>query len=170
MTRAYSCRILESNMALKTKFDETTIGVGDTVKVQQEIVEGEKKRLQSFEGMVIGIKGRDKGESITIRRIGTAQIGIEKIFPVKSPSIKNIEVIKHGYTGTRHAKLYYTRDKSKKEIELIYSRASRKNVTKKEKAKTPSKKTAKSKTTKNSKKAGDKKTAKSTKKTINKGK
>lgn len=150
-------------MALKTKFDETTIGVGDTVKVQQEIVEGEKKRLQTFEGMVIGIKGRDKGESITIRRIGTAQIGIEKIFPVKSPSIKNIEVIKHGYTGTRHAKLYYTREKSKREIELIYSRAKRKNVSTK-KTKIASKKTKK--TTK--KKVKSKKSTKPTKKSTNK--
>ncbi len=157
-------------MALKTKFNETTIGVGDTVKVQQEIVEGKKKRLQSFEGMVIGIKGRDKGESITIRKIGAAQIGIEKIFPIKSPTIKNIDVIKHGYTGTRHAKLYYTRGKSKKEIELISSRASRKNVTKKEKTKTSGKKSVKPKTTKKSKKTSGKKSAKSTKKPSKKGK
>lgn len=101
----------------------TKFGVGDTVRVVQTITEGDKKRLQAFEGIVIGIKGRNVNKSITVRRIGTAQIGIERIYPLASPSIEKIEVVKSGVRGVRRAKLYYIRDKSRKEIEKIYSRA-----------------------------------------------
>lgn len=130
-------------MALKASHKETEFGVGDQIKVFQKIKEGEKERLQVFEGVVLGIKGRGENKSFTVRRIGVQQIGIERIFPLSSPSIERIEVIREGVKGTRRAKLYYIRNKPKKEIEKIYSRAvkrSQKPKQKPKRAKSPSKK------------------------------
>lgn len=109
----------------------TKFGVGDTVRVVQKITEGDKKRLQTFEGIVIGIKGRNINKSVTVRKVGTAQIGIERIYPLASPSIEKIEVVKSGIRGVRRAKLYYIRGKSRKEIEKIYSRAGARELAKK---------------------------------------
>ena len=109
-------------MSIKVNFKDTEFGVGDRVKVTQKIIEGEKKRSQVFEGMVIGIKGRQENKSFTVRRIGSVLIGIERIFPLKSPGIENIQIVKYGVKGSRKAKLYYTRDKSTREISKIYSR------------------------------------------------
>ncbi|MBX4206017.1 50S ribosomal protein L19 [Candidatus Microgenomates bacterium] len=114
-------------MALKATIKETTFGVGDTVRVIQRIKEdADKERLQAFEGMVIGIKGRGNEKTFTVRRIGAQRVGIERIFPVSSPAISAIEMVRDGTSGIRHAKLYYTRTKPKKEIETIYSRANKK--------------------------------------------
>lgn len=112
-------------MAIKTTHKDEKFGVGDTVKVFQKIKEGEKTRLQVFEGMVIGIKGRGTGKSFTVRRIGEAKVGIEKIFPIESPVVDHVEVIRTGMKGARHAKLYFTRSKAKRDIEEIYSRTLR---------------------------------------------
>lgn len=128
-------------MALKVFHKETEFGVGDAVRVWQKIQEGDKFRLQAFEGMVLGIKGRDIGATFTVRRIGTQRIGIERIFPVNAPTIEKIEVVRKGTEGVRQAKLYYTRTKSKRQIEDIYSRATSKNQpTKKAKPKKKSSK------------------------------
>ena len=113
-------------MALFAKHNETKFGVGDTVRVTQTVVENEKKRNYSFEGMVIGIKGRDQGKTFTVRRVGEAKVGIERIFPLHSTIIQSIEVVKPGHKGVRRSKLYYSRDKSRKEIDLISSRFTRK--------------------------------------------
>ena len=107
-------------MALKAKHKNNQFGVGDLIRVSQRIKEGKKERLQAFEGMVIGIKGRGNQKTFTVRRIGAQQIGIEKIYPLNLPTIEKIEVVKRGTSGIRRAKLYYTRDKSKKEIDRIY--------------------------------------------------
>ncbi len=114
-------------MALITKHKDTSFGVGDEVKVHLNVKEGDKSRKQVFEGMVIGIKGRDAGKSFTVRRIGAAKVGIEMIVPLNTPSLEKVEVVRSGTEGVQHAKLYYVRNKSKKEIEKIYSRASKKN-------------------------------------------
>lgn len=140
-------------MALIATHNDTSFGVGDRVKVIQKIKEGEKTRLQSFEGMVIAIRGRQENKTFTVRRIGEAQIGIEKIFPVSTPTIERVEVVKKGLPGVRRAKLYYTRDKSRKEVEKIYSRANRKETAKKTQSVASSnKKTAKKSPKKSSKK------------------
>lgn len=118
-------------MALFASHKETQFGVGDRIRVIQKIKEGERTRSYSFEGMVLGIKGRDVNRSFTVRRIGAGQIGIERIYPLASPTIEKIEVLRRGKEGVRHAKLYYSRDKSKKEIEKIFSRAARKIKAKK---------------------------------------
>ena len=123
-------------MAIKAKHKDITFGVGDRVKVTQNIKEGEKVRLQVFDGIVIGIRGEEENKSFTVRRIGVQQIGIERIYPLISPSIEKVEVVRHGTKGIKRAKLYYIRDKSKKEIEKIYSRVSIQDVENVKKKKT----------------------------------
>lgn len=129
-------------MALKTLHNETEFGVGDRIKVHQKIKEGEKERTQIFEGMVIALKNRQEGKTVTIRRIGVGNIGIERIFPLTSPLLEKIEVVKRGTMGVRHAKLYFTREKSPREIAEIYARTQSREETQKE-IKKPSKKKAK---------------------------
>ncbi|HLD70611.1 MAG TPA: 50S ribosomal protein L19 [Negativicutes bacterium] len=89
---------------LKTMPD---IRPGDTVKVHQKIKEGDKERIQIFEGLVIARKhGKGINSTITVRKV-VEQIGVERIFPVHSPSIAKIEVVKSG--KVRRSKLYYLR-------------------------------------------------------------
>jgi large subunit ribosomal protein L19 len=113
-------------MSIKIKINSKEFCVGDLVRVTQKVEESGKQRLQVFEGIVIAIKGSASGKSFTVRRIGVQKIGIEKIFPINSPTISDITVVKKGGRGIRRAKLYYIRGKSKKEIEQIYNRTSKK--------------------------------------------
>ena len=143
-------------MALTAQHGETTFGVGDKVKVFQKIKEGDKMRSQAFEGMVIGIKGRGENKSFTVRRIGVGQIGIERIYPLFAPTIEKIEVKRKGTRGVKRAKLYYTRDKPKREIEKIYTRATRREEAKGEKAKVKRTKKVRKKKAKTKSKAATK--------------
>jgi len=120
-------------MALFATHNETKFGVGDVVRVNQKITEGDKSRVQTFEGVIMRIKGREMGKSILVRRIGAQQVGIERIYPLHSPIIQSIEVVRNGTRGIKRSKLYYTRDKSRKEINKIYSRANRREEAKKAK-------------------------------------
>jgi len=87
---------------------------GDTVRVWQKIKEGEKTRLQAFEGIVIARKhGREAGATFTVRKVASG-VGTEKIFPLYSPIIDKLEIVKRA--KTRRAKLYYIRDKAAREI------------------------------------------------------
>ena len=90
-----------------TKEDMTPFKVGDTVKVHFKIVEGNKERIQVFEGLVIARKNGGIRETFTVRKISFG-IGVERVFPVHSPRIDKIEVIRQG--AVRRAKLYYIRD------------------------------------------------------------
>ncbi len=81
---------------------------GDTVKVHVRIKEGEKERVQVFQGIVISRKGGGTRESFTVRKI-SGGIGVERVFPLHSPNIAKLEVVKHG--KVRRAKLYYLRKK-----------------------------------------------------------
>lgn len=84
--------------------------VGDTVRVMYKIIEGEdKKRVQPYEGIVIARKGMGISKTFTVRRIGADNVGIERIFPLYSPNIEDLKIIKSG--KVRKAKLYYLRDK-----------------------------------------------------------
>ena len=130
-------------MALFGKFKDVEFGVGDKIRVTQKIKEGEKDGTQSFEGMVIGLKGHAGNKSFTVRRIGTAQIGIERIFPLDGDNIEEVKVVKSGTKGVDRAKLYYTRDKSRREIEKIYTRANRRSVEQKPASKSSKKKAKK---------------------------
>lgn len=131
-------------MALTAKHKDTEFGVGDQVRVVQIIKEGDKTRKHAFEGMVIKIKGREENKSFTVRRIGVAQIGIEKIYPLESPTIEEIEVVRQGTRGVKRAKLYYIRDKPRREIEKIYSRAKKRKERKKGRREGTKSKSAKS--------------------------
>lgn len=87
---------------------------GDTIRVHQRIKEGDKTRLQVFEGLVIARKhGREAGATFTVRKI-VSGVGVERIFPLYSPVIEKIEIVKR--TKTRRAKLYYVREKAVKEL------------------------------------------------------
>jgi large subunit ribosomal protein L19 len=89
---------------------------GDTVRVAVEIKEGDKKRIQNFEGVVIAIKGTGAGKTFTVRKIGANNIGVERIFPFYSESIAGIEVVRKG--RVRRAKLYYLREKTGKKARI----------------------------------------------------
>lgn len=87
---------------------------GDTVRVWQKIAEKGKIRLQAFEGLVLARKhGKEAGATITVRRVASG-VGVEKIFPLYSPVIDKIEVLKR--SKVRRAKLYHIREKAAKEV------------------------------------------------------
>jgi len=89
--------------------------VGDTVKVLVKVFEGDKERIQPFQGVVIARKGSGARETFMVRKISFG-VGVEKIFPVYSPSISKIEVIKQG--SVKRAKLYYLRSKKGKDSKI----------------------------------------------------
>ncbi len=90
------------------------IRAGDTVKVWQKIMEKGKVRLQVFEGLVLAVKhGKQAGGTFTVRKVASG-VGVERIFPIYSPAIDKIEIVKR--SQVRRAKLYHIRDKAVKEI------------------------------------------------------
>lgn len=91
------------------------ISPGDTVKVGLKAMEGDKERLQHFQGMVIKMRKGVDGGSFTVRRVSYG-IGVERTFPFQSPSVQNVEVLRHG--KVRRAKLYYMRRLSAKRARL----------------------------------------------------
>jgi len=102
---------METNIAQRKGWD---IKSGNTVKVWQKIKEGDKFRLQAFEGLIIAHKhGYEPGATFTVRKISDG-IGVERIFPIFSPNIEKVEVVKK--SKARKAKLYYVRTKPAKEI------------------------------------------------------
>ena len=82
-------------------------GPGDTLRVNVRVREGEKERIQAFEGICIARKGGGVSETFTVRKVSSG-IGVERIFPVHSPSLESIEVVRRG--RVRRAKLYYLRE------------------------------------------------------------
>ena len=90
------------------KEDRPHIKVGDVVKVHVKIREGERERIQVFEGTIIAVKGSGVSETFTVRRVSYG-VGVEKTFPIHSPNIEKIEVVRSG--KVRRAKLYYLRDR-----------------------------------------------------------
>ena len=107
---------------------------GDVVKVYRKIKEGEKERVQIFEGMIIAIKGRQSSSpTVTVRKVSNG-VGVEIVIPMFSPNIEKIELIKRA--KVRKAKLYYVRDKAAKALRFKYIDASdvlqKSPVTKKE--------------------------------------
>lgn len=90
------------------KQDIPEFGVGDNVKVHYRITEGNSERIQVFQGDVIRRHGASNRETFTVRKISFS-VGVERTFPVHSPKIDKIEVVRHG--DVRRAKLYYLRDK-----------------------------------------------------------
>lgn len=83
---------------------------GDIVKVYEKIKEGEKSRVQIFEGTVLGIKGRAENKSFTVRKV-VGDVAVEKIWPILSPNIEKVVVKEHSKKRVRRAKLYFLRNK-----------------------------------------------------------
>ncbi|RJQ52377.1 MAG: 50S ribosomal protein L19 [Nitrospiraceae bacterium] len=102
------------------KKDIPDFRVGDTVSVNMKIREGEKERIQTFTGVVIGRKGTGTRETFMVRKISYG-IGVEKIFPLHSPLIEDIKVVKQG--RVRRAKLYYLRGKKGKAATKVKDKA-----------------------------------------------
>ena len=90
------------------KAEAPVIRVGDTVRIHNKIVEGTKERIQLFEGTVIGKHGGGISETFTVRRISYG-VGVEKTFPLHSPNVAKVEIVREG--KVRRAKLYYLRDR-----------------------------------------------------------
>ena len=89
---------------------------GDTVRLAVTIKEGDKTRVQNYEGVCIAMSGTGTGKTITVRKIGANSVGIERIFPIYSDSINEITVIRRG--RVRRAKLYYLRDLTGKKARI----------------------------------------------------
>lgn len=104
--------------------DHPEFRAGDTVRVHFTVREGEKERIQVFEGVVLGLSGGGLSETFTVRKISNS-VGVERIFPLHSPRIAQIEIASIG--RVRRAKLYYLRDRSGKAAR-IRSKRSRKGV------------------------------------------
>jgi len=90
------------------KAEVPQFGIGDTIKIGVNIREGDKERVQYFEGTVIARKGSGVAETFTVRRVSYG-VGVERVFPIHSPNVKDITVIRRG--SVRRAKLYYLRDR-----------------------------------------------------------
>ncbi len=90
------------------KSEVPAIEIGDTVKVHVKIREGDKERIQVFEGTVIARKGSGVSETFTVRRLSYG-VGVERVFPLHSPNVAKVELVRHG--RVRRSKLYYLRDR-----------------------------------------------------------
>ena len=107
--------------ALKTitegqlKADAPVFKIGDTVKVHVKIREGERERIQVFEGTVIARKDSGVSSTFTVRRVSYG-VGVERVFPVHSPNVAKVEVVRSG--KVRRSKLYYLRDRVGKAAKL----------------------------------------------------
>ena len=112
----------EQIAALTAKRELPDFTHGDTVKVWVKIREGDKERLQAYEGVVIARSGGGIMESFTVRKISYGE-GVERVFPIHSPNIASVEVIKRG--KVRRAKLYYLRDRRGKSARIFESTNSR---------------------------------------------
>lgn len=95
--------------------DIPEFNIGDTVKVFVKVKEGNRERLQGFEGVVIARKNGGIRETFTVRRVSFG-IGVERTFPLHSPKIDHIDIIRHG--DVRRAKLYYLRERSGKSAKI----------------------------------------------------
>ncbi len=121
-----SQQLLESlNAELVAGKKFVNFGVGDTISVSFRIVEGDKERQQVFQGVVISRKGRGIGEMVTVRKI-VEEIGVERIFPLNSPMVAEIEMVRRG--DARRAKLYFLRERTGKSRRLRDKRRGLKHV------------------------------------------
>jgi large subunit ribosomal protein L19 len=116
--------LLRNVEAPNMRDDIPAFAPGDTIRVHVKVIEGEKERVQIFQGVVLGIRGSGIGRSFTVRKV-TDGIGVERIFPIHSPSIAKVEVTRKG--AVRRAKLTYLKELKGKSARI------------KEKASTPKK-------------------------------
>ena len=101
--------------ATQLKDDVPEFAAGDTVNVHVRVVEGDKERIQQFQGVVIALKGSGARRTFTVRKVSNG-VGVERIFPVFSPKVAKIEVVRYG--RVRRAKLYYLRERRGKSARI----------------------------------------------------
>jgi large subunit ribosomal protein L19 len=128
--------LIEKVEAAQLKTAIPDLGPGDTIEVSVRVIEGDKERQQKFRGDVINIRGAGLRKTFTVRKISEG-VGVERTFPIHSPSIAEIKVLKH--SKVRRAKLFYLRDKSGKSARLTEKgeRAPAENATTGHKSSTP---------------------------------
>ncbi len=97
-------RFVEEELLVKKQFP--VFNSGDTIAVNYKIIEGIKERIQNFQGVVIQVSGKGRNKTFTVRKISN-NVGVERIFPISSPFIESIEVIKKG--KVRRARIFYQR-------------------------------------------------------------
>ena len=102
-----------TNEQLKSEVPE--LNIGDTVRVHNKIKEGNKERIQMFEGTIIAKRGGGISATFTVRRVSYG-IGVEKTFPVHSPNVEKVDIIRSG--KVRRAKLYYLRERAGKSAKV----------------------------------------------------
>lgn len=131
-------------MANSFTFQDQKFGIGDTVALHLTVKEGEKTRTQIFEGIVISMTNMGAGKSITVRKIATGAIGVERIVPLGSPNLVKIERLSEA--SVRRAKLYFLRDRIGKRATKVKTKSTKvapqpkkavKKVAKAEEAKAP---------------------------------
>ncbi|MFI0347981.1 MAG: 50S ribosomal protein L19 [Chthoniobacterales bacterium] len=115
--------ILQKIEQEQLKSDLTSFEVGDTVRVHTRVIEGDKERIQIYTGIVIGRKGTDINANFTVRRISYGE-GVERVFPLHSPRIAQIEVEKRG--SVRRSKLNYLRNRKGKSATTVKEKAAKK--------------------------------------------
>lgn len=108
-------KLVQEVTASQIRNDIPTIAIGDTVVVGVNIIEGSKKRVQDYQGLVIKMKGTGVSKSFTVRKISNG-VGVERVFPINSPVIAYVKVVSHG--KVRRAKLYYLRDRKGKSAKI----------------------------------------------------
>lgn len=118
-------QLIESIAAEQLKTDLPKMDIGDTVNVHARIVEGDKERIQIYQGVLIARRGRGINETITVRRV-VDDIGIERTWPIHSPLIAKIEVVRRA--DARRAKLYFLRQRQGKSRRLRDRRRGLKHV------------------------------------------
>ncbi len=114
---------IASLVEIKSNPNIPPLAPGDTVKVSSKVVEGDKERIQIFQGVVIKVQRGGAGANFTVRRVAY-DIGIERTFPIYSPLVEKVEVVRHG--KVRRAKLYYLRGLSAKASRIKEKRVDRK--------------------------------------------
>ncbi len=110
---------------LSKSYHDVNFEVGDTVKVHYRIIEGDKERIQVYEGIVIAIDNKGISKTFTVRRI-SYDVGVERIFPLHSPRIEKISVVRKG--KKRRAKLYFLRERTGKSAKLKEVRSRKKAI------------------------------------------
>ncbi len=118
----------EKDLLKEEKAEIPDFRAGDTVRVYFKIIEGDKTRIQPYEGIVIAKKGKDVSKTFTVRRIGADGIGVERIFPLHSPNITKLEIKRKG--KVRRAKLYYLRKKKGRAAVKVKERVKAKGTAK----------------------------------------
>lgn len=94
---------------ISVAFKDIELHIGDTLRVKNTIIEGDKTRVQAFQGILIAMSGRGENRTITVRHIGPQGIGVERIWPLNSKTLVDIEVVKNA-KKVRRSKLYYLRE------------------------------------------------------------